>query len=315
MNKGYDESLDPALDRSSEIDLREVFREIWVKRIQMLSFLAVVASVSFLVAVALPDKFTSEALLAPRADGGAGGALGKLASQYGGIAGLAGINLGVSGEQSKTAVAIQTLQSRRFFERYLYDQVLIPLMATDRWDDSSNEIVIDAEIYDVALNKWTRDHSHYRQQRPSVQEAHDVFLRDVLRVNESKQDGFVSISVTHYSPELASKWAAIIVSGINEAIRSRDVSEAERSIDFLRQQRQKTNLVYLSEVFAELIEEQTKTVMLANASEEYVFQVIEPPIAPELKSEPNRILVVGLGTLMGGVLCLLYAFLSYTNRK
>ena len=115
----------------------------------MLGFLAAVASISYLVALSIPNKYTSEALLAPRADGGAGGTLGKLASQYGGIAGLAGISLGVGGEQSKTAVAIQTLLSRHFFELYLYDEVLIPLMAIDYWDDLSKELVIDPKIYDL----------------------------------------------------------------------------------------------------------------------------------------------------------------------
>ena len=315
MSKAQQAPLDPALERSSEVDLREVLKEIWARKIQVLGFLAAAASISYLVALSIPNKYTSEALLAPRADGGAGGTLGKLASQYGGIAGLAGISLGVGGEQSKTAVAIQTLLSRHFFELYLYDEVLIPLMAIDHWDDLSRELVIDPKIYDLDQKKWTREHARHRQQKPSVQEAHEVFLREVLQVNEGKQDGFVTISVTHYSPELASRWATIIVSGINEATRSRDVSEAEKSIDYLREQRQKTNLVYLSEVFAELIEEQTKTVMLANASEEYVFQVIEPPIAPELKSEPNRMLIVGVGVLMGFAFCFFYALFTYISRK
>ena len=52
----------------------------------------------------------------------------------------------------------------------------------------------------------------------------------------------------------------------------------------------------LDEVFAQLIEEQTKTIMLANVSKDYVFDVIDPPVAPELKSKPSRAVICVLGT-------------------
>ena len=92
------------------------------------------------------------------------------------------------------------------------------------------------------------------------------------------------------------------------------MEEAEKSIAFLNQQRLKTNLVSLTEVFAELIEQQTKTVMLANASDEYVFQVIEPPVAPELKSEPKRALICVLGTLLGGMLAVVFVLIRHYSR-
>jgi LPS O-antigen subunit length determinant protein (WzzB/FepE family) len=93
------------------------------------------------------------------------------------------------------------------------------------------------------------------------------------------------------------------------------LKEAEKSIAFLNQQRFKTNLVSLTEVFADLIEQQTKTVMLANASDEYVFQVIEPPVAPELKSEPKRALICILGTLLGGMLAVLFVLIRHFIGK
>ena len=71
----------------------------------------------------------------------------------------------------------------------------------------------------------------------------------------------------------------------------------------------------MTEVFAELIEEQTKTVMLANVTDEYVFQVIEPPVAPELKSEPQRALICVLGVLLGGMLALVMVLIRhYANQ-
>ena len=294
-----------------EIDLREFFSVLWEGKLSIALVTALSAVIAVSVALYLPNKYTSEALLAPRVDGGAGGALGQLASQYGGLASLAGVNIGGLGENGKSAIAIEMLKSREFFGQYLYDQVVVDLMAAEGWDRASDKSILDPSIYDSATLTWVRDIGPEFQIKPSVQEAHDDFVESSLSVSEDKQTGFVTVAITHYSPSVARDWVLLIVNGVNNAVRARDVEEAENSIAFLDEQRKKTNLVSLTEVFAELIEQQTKTVMLAAASEEYVFQIIDPPVAPELKSEPSRLLISVLGALFGGLLCTSYILIRY----
>ena len=125
---------------------------------------------------------------------------------------------------------------------------------------------------------------------------------NLVSISEDKQTGLISVSVEHESPDIAKQWVELMVSRVSEDLRSKDIREAEESIKFLEAQREKTSLVSLDEVFAQLIEEQTKTIMLANVSKDYVFDVIDPPVAPELKSKPSRALICVLGTLFGGML-------------
>jgi LPS O-antigen subunit length determinant protein (WzzB/FepE family) len=294
-----------------EIDLRELFMVLWEGKLAIILGTALSALISVSAALSLPNKYTSEAMLAPRAEGGAGGTLGQLASQYGGLASLAGINVGGLSDGGKAAIAIEMLKSREFFGEYLYDRVLIDLMAAQGWDPASKKSIVDASIYDSASQTWVRDVGPGFQVKPSVQEAHKAFVENFLSVSEDKQTGFVTLAVTHFSPSVARDWVFLIVSGANDAVRARDVEEAENSIAFLNEQREKTSLVSLTEVFAELIEQQTKTVMLAAASEEYVFQIIDPPVAPELKSEPSRALICILGVLLGGMLSVVYVLIRH----
>ena len=298
-----------------EIDLRELVDVLWRGKTTISFILLLSGLISVSVATFLPNKYTSEALLAPRSDSGAGGALGQMASQFGGLASLAGVNIGGLGDQSATVVAIELLKSREFFRKYLYDEVLIDLMAADGWDRSTGDVVIDDSLFDVSTATWVRDVSEEFRVKPSVQEAHEEFSEKFLSVAEDKATGFVTVAVTHYSPIVARDWVNRIVKGVNDAVRARDVEEAEKSVAFLNEQRLKTNLVSMTEVFAELIEQQTKTVMLANASDEYVFQVIEPPVAPELKSEPQRALICVLGTLVGGIFAALFVLIRHYVRK
>ncbi len=305
----------PPTDYGDEIDLRELLFVLWQGKKTILSIVFLTGFISVLVALLLPNKYTSEALLAPRVDSGAGGMLGQMASQFGGLASLAGVNLGGLGDQGASVVAIEMLKSREFFGKYLYDAVLVDLMAAEGWDRGTSKVVIDDSIFDADSATWVRDVSEEFQVKPSIQEAYEEFFEEFLSVAEDKNTGFVTVSVTHYSPTVARDWVRLIVNGVNDAVRARDVEEAEKSIAFLNQQRLKTNLVSMTEVFAELIEQQTKTVMLANASDEYVFQVIEPPIAPELKSEPRRALICILGTLLGGMLAVLFVLIRHFTGK
>ena len=305
----------PPTDYGDEIDLRELLFVLWQGKKTILSIVFLTGFISVLVALLLPNKYTSEALLAPRVDSGAGGMLGQMASQFGGLASLAGVNLGGLGDQGASVVAIEMLKSREFFGKYLYDAVLVDLMAAEGWDRGTSKVVIDDSIFDADSATWVRDVSEEFQVKPSIQEAYEEFFEEFLSVAEDKNTGFVTVSVTHYYPTVARDWVRLIVNGVNDAVRARDVEEAEKSIAFLNQQRLKTNLVSMTEVFAELIEQQTKTVMLANASDEYVFQVIEPPIAPELKSEPRRALICILGTLLGGMLAVLFVLIRHFTGK
>ena len=297
-----------------EIDLRELFTVLWAGKVQILVCVLVSALVSVSVALYLPNKYTAEAVLAPRSTGGGGG-LAQLASQYGGLASLAGINIGGLSEGDSADVAREMLKTREFFSAYLYDSVLVELMAAESWDRDTDSVTIDDTLFDVQSKMWIREEDPPFQVKPSAQEAHEAFLEEFLSVSEDKQTGFVTVAVTHLSPSVAKDWVDLLIKGINEAVRARDVREAENSIEFLNEQRLKTNLVSLTEVFSELIEEQTKTVMLANASDEYVFQVIEPPVVPERKSEPSRALICVFGTMLGGMLGLVLVLIRHYASK
>ncbi len=99
-------------------------------------------------------------------------------------------------------------------------------------------------------------------------------------------------------------------------IFDRKISERRKNrSNFSRLSERKPALVSLDEVFAQLIEEQTKTIMLANVSKDYVFDVIDPPVAPELKSKPSRALICVLGTLLGGMLGVVVVLIRYYGRQ
>ena len=68
---------------------------------------------------------------------------------------------------------------------------------------------------------------------------------------------------------------------------------------YSNKQIESTSLADVQNIFFRLIEEQTKTVMLANVSDEYLLTTLDPAVAPEMRSRPNRRLIVILGMMLG----------------
>ena len=65
---------------------------------------------------------------------------------------------------------------------------------------------------------------------------------------------------------------------------------------------QETNIAGMQQVFYQLIESETRTVMLANAQDEYIFKTVDPAVVPQEKSEPKRALIAIVATMLGGML-------------
>ena len=238
-----------------------------------------VIGASFLAVSSLPNIYTATALVTP-ADRGSGGFSG-LMRQYGGLASLAGVALPDGGDDvSRSKLGIELIKSRAFISGFVDRHKLLPdLFAMQNWDPISGNVTYDQEIYDSKTKQWRREVSAPLSAKPSSLEAHQKF-QDALTVKEDKITGFITISISHKSPVVASNWVNLLVSDINDQVRKQEVLEATRSITFLQQKAQETPLTELRQVFYDLIQSQTEKVMLAQVRPEYVFKIVDPAVPP-----------------------------------
>lgn len=298
-----------------EIDLIEVVKTLWQGKWIIIATTFVFAVGSVLYALSQPNIYRSEALLAPVEESGGM----KIPGQLGGLAALAGVNLGGGGGGDKVALALEILKSREFLGRFIEKHHLkVAIMAVESWDAELNQLVINKGIYDTATNTWLREVKHPRQAEPSLLETHEALLK-ILSVNKDTNTGMVKIAVEHYSPYLAAEWVALLVKEVNEEMRLRETSEANSSIAYLQEQLSKTSLAEAQNMLYSLIEEQTKTLMLANVRPEYVLKTIDPAVVPESKAKPKRALIAIAGTILGGIssvmLVLVVSVFRNANKK
>jgi len=175
-------------------------------------------------------------------------------------------------------------------------------------------LIIDDDIYDIANKKWVRDPKPPRGAEPSTLEAYEQFMK-LLNVSKDEKTGLVNLSLEHYSPNIAKAWVDMLVLDINEEIKYRDVTEANKSIKYLSDKLGRISVADMKAVFYELIEEQTKTVMFAEVRDEYVFKTIDKAVAPEIKSKPKKALICVLGVILGGIVGVLFVLLRHFWMK
>ncbi|TOB17981.1 LPS O-antigen length regulator [Vibrio parahaemolyticus] len=283
-----------------EIDLRELFKALWKGKWIIIATTFVFAVGAVLYALSLPNIYKSDALLAP-AESSNGGGLSKMAGQLGGLAALAGVNLG-AGESSQTDLAVQVMKSRQFVETFINKHdLLVPLMAAKDWDLTNNKLILDEELYNPNTGEWLREPNGLRGSTPTSQEAFEVFNKEVLTINQDKVSGLYTVSVKYYSPYVAQQWVNWLIEDINKVMRERTIAETSQNLAYLNTQLQKTAVADMQSTFYKLIEEQTKSLMLAEVQEEFVFKIIDPAVISETPFLPNRFIIVLMGSIFGGI--------------
>ena len=302
----------PQEQYDDEIDLRELFGVLWAGKIKIIAITAVFAIASVIYSLSVPNQYKATALLAPAQSDGGGlsGALGQL----GGLASLAGVSLG-GGEGGEAQIAQEIMKSWSYIESFIADKnIAVEVYAAEGWSKGSNKLQINDDVYDTENNQWLVENETGVVGPPTSWMLFKAFSK-LLAVSEDKKSGLVSVSIEYYSPQIAKQWVDMYVEAVNQFMQQRQVDKVTKNITYLQEQIEKTSIAEMQEVFYTIIEEQTKSKMLAEASPEYVFVAVSPSMVPEQKSQPKRALICILGTLLGGMLSVLLVLIMHYAKK
>lgn len=236
-----------------------------------------------LVAFTTKPYFRAEVVVTEVRDRGMGN-VGSLATQLGGLATLAGVNLGGAGGMAGQESAA-VLESHHLAEEFI----------------KRNDLLLEL------LRGSSKP--------PTIWLAVKAFTQGVLTIRKDLHKGVTTVDIEWTDPATAARWANAYVALANELIRARALNEANRNIVYLNEQVAKTDSVDLRKVMYNLIENETKTLMVANGRAEYAFQVVDPAVAPEIKVGPHRLLMTFIGLLVGFGLGSVVAFMVEQIRR
>jgi len=261
------------------ISLIEILLLLWKKRFFIIISSILAGCLSVIIALNLTEIYKSQALVSIQSENQSN-SLSSMASQFGGIASLAGISL--SDGNNKTSYVVETIKSREFLKLLInkYD-VTASIMATEYYNKETKEIVYS----DL---DWVRDGKENFLSIPSYLEVHDKYINSLLDININEKTGFINISIEHQSPYFAMEFLTIIIKELNLITKNREISETNAALSFLNEQLENAPLVEIKNSINNLIQSQLNNQMIANIKEDFLLKVLDPPYVPEQRVRPNR---------------------------
>lgn len=281
------------MDASGDLDLFQLVSELWGRKWIIIATTSIFAVIGVAYALLAEERFRSSAVLAPKQQE----SQASLPSGIGGLASLAGIRIGASGDNAQ---AVAVLRSRALIEDFINAENLMPVLFADDWNSESES--------------WINPDP---EEQPDLRDGVKFFDENVRSIDENVESGLITLTVEWTDADVAARWVDQLVRLTNDKLRDWDLTESRARLSFLDEQLKTENLLELRQTLSRMIEEQMQTIMLAQADTEYAFRTIDPPRAPIERSSPRRKLVVALAVVLGGFLGLILALFKFAadNRR
>lgn len=281
-------------DPRDEISLLDLWDVLMDYKWSIMAICVITVAMATAVALYMKPVYRAQALLVTAGDEGKAG-MGGLA-QLGGLASMVGISIGSGG--SNTDQQLATLTSRAFLDGFIKDEKLLPILFAKRWNSKTAS--------------WQLEEG---QKPPTALDAYTVLTKGIVSTSVDKKSGLITLAVEWGDPQQAAQWANKLVKRFNEYQRQIAIEQSNRNIRYLEQQIQKTSVLEVQKMFYSLIENELKSMMMANVRQEFALKVIDPAQPPEKKIKPKRALIVMLGAAAGLMLGVFAAFFRNFLRK
>ena len=276
-----DDAIDPA-------KVARILRAHW-KLLVIMTFLGGATAAG--ITLTMRNVFRSQCVVSPTAEANNKG--NSLKDEVGGIAELAGIDLGGGGGRKVDSFA--TLNAPGFLREFITRNNLMPILFDDRWDPKTQSWLPGKKV-------------------PTLEQGVKK-LKDNRTINENTKTGLVTIVVDWYSPVIAAEWANGLVDLVNERMRQADIKTAHESLEYLNRELASATTVELRQAIAHLIEQQINSEMMANVQRDYAYHFIDRAVPPEIKNSPKRTLISLGGAFLGLVLGLCYIGLKRRYQR
>lgn len=256
----------------------------------VLSMIIVPTAGALAAAWLVPAKYDASILVSPVSDVAGTSQLGALrsaASEFSGLASLAGISLG---QGSRQAESLAVLESEALTERYIKDNNILPILYANKWDPKRNT--------------WRQG-----ADPPTLWKANRFFSKHIRSVSTDAKTGLVTLTIRWNNAQLAAIWANGLVKLTNDYLRSKAIAEAQRNIAYLNEQAAKTDLVPVRQAISSLLQNQINTAMLARGTDEYAFKILDPAQAPERPAYAQKIVWPIAGAAAGLLLGVFFVLL------
>lgn len=233
----------------------------------------------------MKPKYRAEVVFSPVAS--AGGLGSGLSNSLGGLAALAGVNIGGVGKRAEES--LEYLRSREFARGFIERHSLMPVLFANKWD--------------AARGQWRTDDP------PTIAQGVDRLSKKMRQITEDHRTGIVTMALIWRDRVAAAQWANAMVAEADDALRQRAIAEYTRSIEYLKAEGAQSAVVEVRLAVYKTMESELKEAMLARTRDAYAFKVLDPAVVRDPKDidSPNSPLIIAMGAGFGLLLGIMLA--------
>jgi uncharacterized protein involved in exopolysaccharide biosynthesis len=288
-----DSAIEPP-NSNQAMNLFDIWTIVWHSKWVVILTTVVCVGLATLYSVTADPWYRAEVLLKVAENKQNQGLLGQLGGGVGGLASLAGIDVG----SNKSAEPIAVLKSRELAAAFIEEQNLLPVFFATKWDASAK--------------RWNTPDV---KRQPDVRDGIRFFEKNVLKVLEDKKTNLITVTVDWTDPNIAKSWANMLIDRVNDRMRQRALSEGETSMNYLKQELAATSLVPLQQSVGRVIETQLQQLIIAKSNDEYAFRIIDHAQVPKYRDHPKRSLVIGLAFFAGLAISSVFLLARHVIRR
>ena len=260
-----------------QIEILKIFKILKTYKLLLVSTISIGLIISLYIALSLPEVFRADMVIKSTETKNRS-MFSQISNRLGGIAGSLGVNLDEGGSGGDYSKAVATLYSRVFLQTYIDANNLMPVLFPKDWDANTKS--------------WKNNSSP-----PTKYDAYEEFVVKIL-LKRDEQTGIINFAVEWNNPVTASEIANDLIIELNNYLRNKEIENISSNIEYLEKELNQTSIVNAQAVVFKVIEEQTKAIMLANVTEEYAFEVIDPAIPPDERIRPSRRMIMLIGLVV-----------------
>ena len=233
----------------------------------------------------MTPKYRAEIVFSPV--NSTGSLSGELGASLGGLAALAGVNIGGAGKRADES--LEYLRSREFTRGFIERHGLMPVLFAGKWD--------------ATHQRWRTDDP------PTIWQGVNRLSKSIRQIAEDHRTGIVTMAIIWKDRVAAAQWANAMIAEADTALRQRAIAEHTRSLDYLKTEASESSAVEVRAAIFKTMETELKDSMLARTRDAYAFRVLDPAVVRDPKDidSPNKPLIITMGALAGLLLGMLVA--------
>jgi uncharacterized protein involved in exopolysaccharide biosynthesis len=291
--KGYFVLVQQQPRDEDDIDLGEFAMRLWHGRWWLLAAILLGSALAvYDVATTIPI-YRSETLVTVRSE--SAGSL--MRGQLGGLASLAGINLGGTSDRRNEYIAY--LKSRELARAFIESKQLMPVLFESAWD--------------AAAKRFRPD----RKGRVPTLRDGIGYIQGIRKVSEEVKTGLITVSFEWQDPQVAAAWANEYIALANDRLRREAITEAQLSIKYLDDELSRARVESVRQSLYRLMEGRINEVMLASVQADYAFRTIDRAQAPDPRYpiRPKRLLEILIGIMAGTIVGAAFVLWRYAPQR